>query len=449
MIVDPYIPQSGDANIRVDHYDLTLDYKVATNRLSGVAVIRGRARTSTRAISLDIVGLRATKVTVTDARGATFQQSDRKLRVTLPSALAEGDAFEVKVMYAGAPRPRRSRWGTIGWEELDDGVLVASQPTGAPSWYPCNDVPCDKAAYRVSVTTDQAYTVIANGTRTERTSRAGKTTWVYVQDAPTPSYLMTVQIGRYIEEAVPLGATAGRLFFPYPLAERVHADFADLPHMVEVFEKLFGPYPLDQYSVVVTADDLEIPLEAQGIAIFGANHIDGAGGLERLVAHELAHQWFGNSVGVGQWRDIWLNEGFACYAEWLWSERSGGPTAHRKAMAHRARLALLPQDLVLSDPGADRMFDDRVYKRGALSLHALRLTVGDDAFFRVLRSWTQTYRASTATSADFVALTEDVCGAPVARLLHTWLDLAPLPELPSTASDAVLAPLDEIVLGQD
>jgi aminopeptidase N len=209
--------------------------------------------------------------------------------------------------------------------------------------------------------------------------------------------------------------------------------------MVAVFERHFGPYPLPEYAVVVTADDLEIPLEAQGIAVFGANHIDGLRGLERLVAHELAHQWFGNSVGLSRWQDIWLNEGFACYSEWIWSENSGGPSAHEKAITHHARLATLPQDLVLSDPGPDLMFDDRVYKRGALTLHALRLTIGDAPFFELLRTWTLTYRGATATTEDFVALAERVSGSPVAGLFRAWLDLPLLPELPrSTTGRAFL-----------
>ncbi|KDA05013.1 peptidase M1 [Microbacterium sp. CH12i] len=438
MNSDAYTPQSGDPHISVSHYDLTLDYKVTTNRLSGTAVVRGTAVASTKTIALDLVGLRATKVRVTGAKAASFRQTDRKLRITLPSELAPGDEFEATILYAGAPRPRRTRWGTIGWEELEDGVLVASQPTGAATWFPCNDVPADKAMYRISVSTDAGYTVAVTGREVSRTTRGGKTTWVYESVAPTATYLATVQIGRYTTEQVALGSVSARLIYPQPLAARVHADFADLGQMMSVFEETFGPYPFEDYVAIVTEDDLEIPLEAQGMGIFGANHIDGVGGLERLVAHELAHQWFGNSVGIAAWHDIWLNEGFACYAEWIWSERSGGPTAHAKALTHYGRLSLLEKDLLLGDPGADLMFDDRIYKRGALTLHALRLTIGDEAFFSALRIWTERYRGEATSTPEFIALAEEVSGMALGGLFEEWLEQRELPALPA---GAVVAPV--------
>ena len=431
MSGDRYTPQSGDAGIGIDHYDLTLDYKASTNRLTGTAVMRGRAAAAISTVSLDLVGLRASKVLVDGRRAPAFHQSNRRLRVTLPAPLAEGDAFALTVVYGGSPRPRRSRWGTIGWEELEDGALVAAQPTGAPTWFPCNDVPSDKATYALTITADAAYTVVASGIRVGRSSvRGGTSTWRFEQGIPTPTYLMTVNLGRYVEETVALDDRVGRLFYPTPLADRVHADFADLGAMMALFQKRFGPYPLSEYTIVVTADDLEIPLEAQGIGVFGASHIDGVGGLERLIAHELAHQWFGNSVGVAAWSDIWLNEGFACYAEWLWSEHSGAATAHRRALDHHARLDALPQDLLLSDPGPDLMFDDRVYKRGALALHALRLTAGDVAFFALLRAWTAEHASGTATTAEFVAMAEAMSPVPVSSLMQAWLDELPLPALP-------------------
>ncbi|KJQ53844.1 M1 family metallopeptidase [Microbacterium sp. SA39] len=432
MTGDPYTPQSGDANLSIDHYELTLDYKISTNRLSGTAVLQGHALAATGSLSLDLTGLRASRVRI-GTKAVDFRQSDRKLRISLPRALAPGDPFSVSIAYAGAPRPRRSRWGSIGWEELVDGVIVAAQPTGAPTWFPCNDLPSDKATYTLTFTTESAYSVIAGGA-TSPSTRGGKTTWSFRRDVPTPTYLATVQIGRYVSKPIPLGGVQGEIHYPRALESRVQADFAQLPAMMAVFEEAFGPYPLPDYRVVVTADELEIPLEAQGVGIFGSNHADGAGGSERLVAHELAHQWFGNSVGLSFWRDIWLNEGFACYAEWIWSERSGGLTAHEKALVHYGRLAVLPQDLLVDQPGADLMFDDRIYKRGALALHAVRLAVGDELFFRVLREWTGRFRWATATTADFVALAEEVTALPLDGLLREWVHEARLPAFPLAAA---------------
>ncbi|AZS35961.1 Aminopeptidase N [Microbacterium lemovicicum] len=430
MTVDAYTPQSGDAAVSVSHYDLQLDYKIATNRLSGTARISGTVVSDTAALSFDLVGLRATKVRLGGDPRAGFTQSDRKVKVKPSRPLRAGEGFDLEIAYGGAPRPRRTRWGTLGWEELEDGLIVASQPTGAPTWFPCNDVPSDKATYRLSFTTDPGYDVAA-GPLVEVATVRGRRAWVFEWVTPTPTYLVTVQMGHYVTETLDLDGVRGELHYPRPAASRVHADFSDLGRMMALYQEVFGPYPSPAYAVVVTADDLEIPLEAQGMGIFGSNHIDGFGGLERLIAHELAHQWFGNSVGLALWRDIWLNEGFACYAEWLWSERSGGPSAHAEATAHHARLRRLPQDLLLADPGPELMFDDRVYKRGALTLHALRLTIGDDAFFALLRAWTDAGRGRTVRTADFTGLVAERAGAAARDLLRPWLDETALPALPA------------------
>ena len=220
------------------------------------------------------------------------------------------------------------------------------------------------------MTAEAGYEVVANGRLVSRTPRAGRVRWVYEQPEPMAPYLATLQVGRYLRD--PRRARARRRSSRPGCETRPSTTSAARAEMIALFEELFGPYPFASYTVVVTDDDLEIPLEAQGLSVFGANHMDGRRGSERLVAHELAHQWFGNSLTVGLWRDIWLHEGFACYAEWLWSEASGGRTADEQARAAHARLAGLPQDLVIGDPGPDAMFDDRLYKRGALTLHALR-----------------------------------------------------------------------------
>ncbi len=426
---DPYLPASGNGGYRTRSYDLDLRYRIATNRLTATATIAATATAPLARFSLDLLGLRVSRVLV-GGRRAAFRQTATKLRVTPEAPLAAGDGFEVVVDYAGAPQPRRTRWGKLGWEELDDGLLVASQPSGAPTWFPCNDTPGDKAAYRIRVETDAAYRVVCNGRLARHHAAGGRGHWLYEQPEPTSTYLVTVQIGRYASLDLSPADVPTTVSVPRRIEREVRADFGDVPRMIAVFERAFGPYPMASYAIVVTDDELEIPLEAQGLAVFGSNHADGRGGSERLVAHELAHQWFGNSVGIGAWRDIWLNEGFACYAEWIWSEASGSVSAD--ALAHQFRVALshLPADLVIGDPGPARMFDDRVYKRGALALHALRLTIGDTAFFDLLHDWTTRHRHGTASTAQFVELAEARTGMSLHPLFDAWLHAKALPALP-------------------
>ncbi|HKS45487.1 MAG TPA: M1 family metallopeptidase [Amycolatopsis sp.] len=419
----------GDPSYRVRHYDLELDYKIGPNRLAARARITAVAGDALSRFTLDLSGFKVTGVTV-DGRAAKFTRRGHKLAVKPAKPVPAGGEFDVEVRYAGNPRPVGGRWGDIGWDELTDGVLVASQPIGAPSWFPCNDRPADKASYRVTVTTSSSHLVLLTGDLVSTRRNASTTTWVYERAEPTACYLMSVQIGRYEElELVPanrvnvlLGrdneirvvarAVPQRAAVPHRLRGAAEHDFGRQPRMMETFERLFGPYPFREYVVVVTVDELEDPVEAQGMAIFGANHVDGRGTHERLVAHELAHQWFGNSLTVAGWRHIWLNEGFATYAEWLWSEESGGPSVAELARQWSERMSRLP-GLRLADPGVANLFDVRVYKRGALTLHALRELAGDGRFFPMLRSWADEHRHGTVTTDDFVAHAERHAGVPL------------------------------------
>ncbi|MFG1689023.1 M1 family metallopeptidase [Nonomuraea sp. NPDC049269] len=417
-----YFPSHGDLRYGVAQYDLTLKYRVSTNWLDGTALLSVVAHEPLDGLDLDFGQFRVAGVTV-DGVSARYTHRDGKLRVALPWTLHVGATAAVEVRYTGSPRPVRSVWGGLGWEELTDGALVASQPIGAPSWFPCNDQPGDKAPYRITVTTASPYQVIANGLLVHKYRSAGTTTWVYEQPEPMASYLASVQIGRY--QFSDVGGT--RLAHPPRLGTRVRHDFGRQDQMMALFVDRFGPYPFAAGTVVVADDDLDIPIEAQGMAIFGRNHVDGRRGHERLVAHELAHQWFGNSLTVASWQDIWLHEGFATYAEWLWSQASGGPTADELAGRWRRRLEILPQDFVLGDPSPALLFDDRVYKRGALTLHAIRRKLGDQAFFLILRAWTDTHRHGNVTTDAFIAHVGRYADPSVVPLLCSWLYDKPLP----------------------
>ncbi|MFI1017388.1 M1 family metallopeptidase [Streptomyces sp. NPDC020965] len=436
-MTDSYFPQHGDSRYRTTEYDLALEFLPHTNRLSGRAVVSGVVGPAELAeIVLDLGPFRLTKVTIDGRRPARYTHRGDKLRVRPVRPLRPGAPFTVEVRYAGEPRTVRSReWGELGWEGLDEGALVASQPIGARSWFPCNDRPDDKARYRIAVTVPSPYTAVANGTLTARTISASTTTWVYEQPAPMSTYLATVQIGPYeLVDVAHAGAVPQPAAVPRALlGGRFEHDFARQPQMMTLFQDLFGPYPFDDYGVVVVDEELEVPVEAQGLSIFGTNHVDGRRGSERLIAHELAHQWFGNSLTIAHWRHIWLNEGFAKYAEWLWSELAGGPSAAALAERSRARIALLPQDIRIADPGVRRLFDDRVYERGALTLHALRTEIGHAAFVALLREWTSVHRHGVVTTEEFIALAGRHARRPLDGLFAAWLyepELPPLPPLP-------------------
>lgn len=427
--LDPYVPERGNAGYQVTRYDLELDYAISSNRLDGIAVITALALDPLPRFALDLAGLRASKVTV-DGQPARFAPRGAKLHVTPTYPIDTGDVFVVEVRYSGKPHPARSTWGPVGWEELADGVLVAAQPNGAPTWFPCNDLARQKAPFRIQVSAASSYRAVANGELLSERPHGNRTTWVYEQVEPTSPYLMTLHVGRYERRRVTRAPIPVHLIAPAPLRHDVDRAFARQTDMLRLFVDRFGPYPFAAgYTVVISADPLEVPLEAQGQSIFGSNHLDGS--TERLIAHELAHQWFGNSVTAASWRDVWLHEGFACYAEWIWSEASGGPGADELAHEHHHRLRSLPQDLLLGDPGAEDMFDDRVYKRGALTLHVLRGQLGDDRFFELLRTWVATHRHGTGTTDSFLALAEQVGGRPVDDLLGPWLRHKRIPALSS------------------
>ncbi|WP_338180794.1 M1 family metallopeptidase [Jatrophihabitans sp.] len=427
-IGDRYLPTSGNGGYRATHYDLELTYRPGANRLDGWARISIVTTQPLRRFTLDLAaGFDVSKVLVGGKAAAKFGLRGGKLQITPARPVDAGAEVVVAVRYSGNPGPVRGTWGEVGWEELTDGALVASQPNGAPSWFPCNDHPSNKATFRTSLAVDSPYHVLCNGTLVSKRAGGSVTTWVYEQDEPMATYLATVQIGHYEQQHL-ADEPRQLAVLPSRLRTRFTYDFARQPAIMETFGRLFGPYPYAGYTVIVTDDELEIPLEAQGISVFGANHLDGRRGYERLVAHELAHQWFGNSLTVASWQDIWLNEGFACYAEWLWSEESGGDSADAMAARYWKRLAGSPQDLVIADPGPSRMFDDRVYKRGALTLHVLRRALGDEPFFDLLREWTSSYRHGVVSTAGFLDLVSSVDPAAPAAV-RPWLFDSKLPTL--------------------
>jgi aminopeptidase N len=309
-------------------------------------------------------------------------------------------------------------------------VWTINEPDGARSWYPVNDHPSDKATYSFEVTVPNGLQVVANGLpQGEPTPGPTTTTFRYKSEHPVASYLSTLAIGHFtFETATGPDGLPIRNAFPPAQAAELHDTFAKTPDMIAYLASLFGPYPFESYGALVIDESLGLALEDQTISLFGIDMV-AASRAETVTLHELAHQWFGDAVTPSQWDDVWLNEGFATYCEWLWREHTGGASVETtaRALAQAKNAFGTPP----GNPGADNLFGGTVYVRGGLTLEALRLTVGDVTFFKILRQWVTDHRYGNASTADFVALSEKVSGRDLDALFKSWLDDTGLPDLPS------------------
>jgi len=241
-VIDPYLPDNGNFGYRVSRYELDLEYKVAINRLAGLATITAVTLAELQTFTLDLSNaLTVTKVSVNGRRPAAFSCSSGKLRIALSSTLPAGAGMTIEVRYGGTPRPVRSMWGEVGFEELTEGVLVAGQPNGAASWFPCDDHPSSKASYRIQISTENPYRAIANGELKSRRTRAAMTTWTYELAEPTSTYLVTLQIGMYESYRLQKTPVPIHAALPARLKRNFDHDFGRQPQMMKLFVKRFGP----------------------------------------------------------------------------------------------------------------------------------------------------------------------------------------------------------------
>ena len=425
---DPYFPLSGNGGYHVRHYGLTLRYDTASRRLDATAVLTARATERLTRFDLDLKGLTVTAVTV-DHRAADFRRDGQELVITPRRAPRAGQRFRVEVAYHGTPRPVTDPDGSPdGWIPTDDGAFVAGEPQGAMTWFPADNHPKDKASYDFTITVPRGRTAVANGVLLGQRTAHGRTTFRWRESRPMAAYLATATIGTFRTERY----TTQDGIQVYNAVDAREARAAapvlkQLPAVLKWESGLFGPYPFRAAgSIVDHAPDVGYALETQTRPLY-----DSAPGLETLV-HESAHQWFGDSVSLTSWKDIWLNEGFATYAEWLYAEQHGGDSAQRTFDALYGRPA---SDGLWAyppgDPGSGaRIFGTPVYARGAMALHELRRTVGDRDFFRILRAWATGHRDGHGTTAQFVRLAEEKSGKQLQGLFHTWLYAAGKPNSP-------------------
>jgi aminopeptidase N len=424
---DPYYPLDGNGGYDVKHYDLAIRYTPATDALAGAVRIRAEATQRLSAFNLDLDGLTIRSVTV-DGRPAKWSRDGTELTVTPRRSLGKGHVFDTRIVYDGVPKVIHDPdLGDGGAFTTDDGVVILGEPDVAQAWFPSNDHPSDKASFSIALTVPKDLQAISNGAPAGRTTAKGWSTWRWEQVEPMATYLAMAAIGNFDVKSYRkngirfLDAIDPAL--PRATYDRVAASFAREPEILQFLSGYFGPYPFRAAGGIVDADgEWDYALENQGRPIYTPQDFDTPQDGDSVVVHELTHQWYGDSVAVDRWRDIWLNEGFATYAEWLWSEHEGLGTVQKnfeQVYATPATAALWKAKV--ADPGPPNLFIGAVYNRGAMTVQALRLAVGDKAFFRILRSWAQTHRNGNGTTAQFIALAERLSGRDLGALFTTWL----------------------------
>ncbi|CAN0225051.1 unnamed protein product, partial [Phaeothamnion confervicola] len=372
---------------------------------------------------------------------AKFKREDGELIITPKNGIEQGQDFKVNVKYAGTPETYNSPYAPIplGWNNINDGNYVLSEPDGAPTWFPVNDHPRDKATYAFEVTVPEGYTAVCNGNLKGQEHNGNSSTFKWEATEPMASYLATVNVGKFEQQndVGPNGLPIINFFAP-SLAKEAKNDFGRVPEMIKFFSDRYGPYPFDVYgNTVLSASVGGAALETQTRPIYEAGMVTGDRSKEFIYAHELAHQWFGDSVSVQNWKDIWLNEGFACYSHMCWKSEHDGSFEKLDKSMHRMHMWLPHKSPKVAEPGETGLFSETVYNRGAVTLHLLRKELGDDKFFQSMRTYTEKFRGGNVTTPDFVSVVNEVSGKDMQPFFDKWVNSETLPPWPGKSEAAV------------
>ncbi len=418
---DTLFPSLGNPGIDVEHYTLILEYDPFRNDISANAHLDLVMTEDRQAFSLDSSGPDVSAVSV-DGVPAEFDAAPPELLITPANALTTGQHVAVDVTYTLKPEPVPSAAGEqVGWFQSPGGSYVINEPEGTSTWMPCDDHPSDKATFRFELTVPAGVTAVANGALVEHTSTASGDTWIWQEDRPMATYLIQLVTGDYeiVDGVSPNGLPLSSIVLRNDRTKmQPYLDTID--DQIDFFDDYFGAYPLDRYGIAIIDSVPGLAMETLGRSQFSRDDFS-SGRLDQiqelLLSHELSHQWFGDAVSPARWTDVWLNESFATYAEWMWLDHIGV-----QPIADFAGAGLAERDQRSpASPSVDEMFGFNSYDGGAIVLHALRKTIGDDLFFRVLRRWVADNNGSSRTTEEFVTLASKVAGQDLTEFFATWL----------------------------
>ena len=420
---DPYYPRQGNGGYNARHYDIHFRYSVASRRMVGLTTIRAVATESLSRFNLDLrhrLHVRSVRVNGEVAHFAQPADQVQELVITPAHVLRSGAKFTVAVHYAGHPDSIRDPDEALdGFIRTSDGAVVLNEPQGAPTWFPVNDTPRDKATFDVAVRVGNGHTAMSNGRLVRVKKHKHTRTFFWSLAQPVSSYLITATIGHFHRAH---GRSPGGVPYIVAVDPSVGSPsdpvLQQLPHIIDYFSKKYGKYPFGPAGAIVdNAPFVGYALECATRPVFDRSPTQGD------LSHELAHQWFGDDVTLKRWRDIWLNEGFAQFSQWLWDEHRGGPTTYQRLQQTLAE----PASSGIWDPppanpgGPANEFAASVYVRGAAALAALRHKIGSATFFTILRGWVAKHQYGNAVVPGFTRYAADVANRDLDAFFSKWL----------------------------
>jgi aminopeptidase N len=412
----------------VRHYEINMDIDIPGDSVhSAVVFIDGASETDTLTTAdLDFIGMTIDSMTVDGALATYLWESDRLL-VHLGSAISQGDSFQVAVYYHGRP-------ATSGGNGLfidSDVTYTMCEPEGARRWFPCYDRPSDKATADISITVPEGYIVASNGLliATAKDETAETITYSWSETYPIATYLISLAISEYATFSYWYHDDGDTMeiacYVPREDSAAAAVDFANLPDMIACYSGLFGTYPFVGEKYGMATFPWGGAMEHQtctswGFPLPGNNYYDW------VVAHELSHQWWGDWVSPDNWKEIWLNEGFATYSEALWMEHLYGGAGLRAYMAEMQDYYVgwensSGHSFPIYDPPPGYLFSSTEYDKAGCVLHMLRFVVGDSTFFDILKAYGAAHAYGNAVTEDFQGVCEDLSGQDLDWFFDQWI----------------------------
>ncbi|WP_103515627.1 M1 family metallopeptidase [Streptomyces sp. SM10] len=438
-IGDRLFPHLGNPGYDVLAYDISLIYKGSnTKPLDAVTTIEARTTAALERINLDFAR-GAVRTVEVNGRTSEFATAGEDLVVDAPAPLPAGSPLRITVRHTSDPTGDKANGG---WVPTADGLAMANQADAAHRVFPSNDHPADKAYFTFRVTAPKEFTVVAGGVPAGKRHHGGATTWSYRTEHPMATELAQVSIGRstVLRRTGPNGLPV-RDVVPAADREKLEPWLKKTPAQLDWMEKQVGPYPFETYGLLVADTETGFELETQTLSLFERSLFTGTGYpewyVDSVMVHELAHQWFGNSVSPRSWSDLWLNEGHATWYEARYAEEHA-----KKPLEPRMREAYARSDAWRAAGGPPArpdvptpdhkisLFRPVVYDGSALILFALREEIGEAAFDRLERSWVRAYRDDSATTRQFTTLASSIAGRDLTAFFDGWLYGKKTPPMP-------------------